>query len=126
MRIDKELQEMLVEKAQCYQETVPVFRIVSQNATDLHKESLQLASRFSGNVSASESRYSVARGADHTKNLAGGRLLHYYHSSGNKIFDRNTNPFSNIISDDAQDLKGKNLRITLRPVKRINSILPPH
>ncbi len=113
MRIDKELQEMLVEKAQCYQETVPVFRIVSQNATDLHKESLQLASRFSGNVSASESRYSVARGADHTKILLPeGASLHYYHSSGNKIFDRNTSPFSNIISDDAQRFERKKFEDT--------------
>lgn len=103
MRIDRELQQMLVEKAQYYQETVPVFRIVPQNATDLHKDSLQLASRFSGNASANELRYSVAQGEDHTKILlAEGASLRYYHSSGNKIFDRNTNPFNHIINDNAQ------------------------
>lgn len=111
MQVDKELLKNLVSKTQCYQEQVPVFRIRQQNATELHAEILRMALPFTGQASTREFRYKAERGETMTRLLLPeGATLTYFHLSGHRIFDRHTDPFTNLVAEDATKLDIETLK----------------
>ena len=103
MRYNEELRKILLGKLQYHRDSVPVFRIRQQNATELHNESVKLALPFTGCRSAKEFRYDTTKTDTHTRlRLQENASLHYYHASGFTHFRRNTPPFANIVSDNAE------------------------
>ena len=106
MRTDKELLKLLVKKTENFRDDVSVFKIRNQNAAELHKESLRLALPFTSVDHSRELRYHSQQNGTHTAlNLQDDAMLHYYHASGYKHFRKNTNPASNVVSDDATKVR---------------------
>lgn len=108
MRIDKELQKILVEKTNNYRDSVPVFKIRNQNANELHSEALKLALPFTDATQMKELRFDGVQKENHVLlRLPGNATLQYYPASGFKCFQKNTPAFINTISENAEKINRK-------------------
>lgn len=106
MRTDKELQKILVEKTTNYRDTLPVFKIRNQNASELHNEAVKLALPFTDTSQVKELRFDWVQKENHTLlRLQNNATLQYYPISGFKCFQKNTPEYLNSISNDAKDIK---------------------
>jgi hypothetical protein len=110
MRTNTELQKELVNLTQNYRDTVPIFRLRSTDAAEMHRESLKLAAPFINSYSENEMRYDAClKGAFTHIQMQENATMQYYHASGYKQFQKNTNPFTSIVADDAANVKKEGL-----------------
>lgn len=108
MRIDKELQKVLVEKTRNYRDAVPVFKIRNQNASELHNEAIKLALPFTDASQAKELRFDGVQNENHILlRLANNATLQYYPASGFRCFQKNTPEYLKPVSTNAKDVNRK-------------------
>ncbi|MFC2169957.1 hypothetical protein ACFLRM_05275 [Acidobacteriota bacterium] len=110
MKIDNELKKAIVEKAQHHRDSVPVFRIVHQPMKSLEKEAVDLALRYAADHGIKGARFSLKKEQERTIiQLPEDSRLQFFHASGAMIAESGWNPFSRIISNNAEDIDQKSL-----------------
>jgi hypothetical protein len=110
MQINSELRKALVEKVQCYQERVPVFRIAPQLLPHLEKQAADMGRRFAASFDLKEARVSLQRREGRTIFLLPENArLRLFHASGVVSAERGWSPFQHILSPDAQKVDKESL-----------------
>jgi hypothetical protein len=106
MKIDNELIENLIRKAQFYQEQVPIFQIKQIPLPILEKDAEDFARRFVEYCGMKESKMSTMKKPNRTiLQFPEGIKLKVYHASGAMIMDRGWNPLQNIISEKVEKVE---------------------
>lgn len=101
MHHDGSLLNALVDKAQGYRDTVPVFQVQLQRAAEWEREATKLALRFAALHGMEAPRYSIVRGHDRTKiRLPEGAGLQLFNVSGAMMLERGWSAFEHVISND--------------------------
>jgi hypothetical protein len=110
MQINSEMHKILVEKVQCYQERVPVFRIAPRLLPDLEKQAAELGRRFAASFDLKEARVSLRRREGRTIfYLPENARLQLFHASGAVSAERGWSPFQHILSPYAEKVDKESL-----------------
>lgn len=102
MQINKELQKLLTGRVTHYQDTAELFKIKDQTQAEMQAATLALAYGVHHQGEPRKEKFSVQQDEYSTQLLlTDNATAEYFHASGYKLYERNVDPFENVVSEDA-------------------------